>query len=626
MSIEKRGRQFVVDAAGVRLTWSESRLAWRLQRGRQIWEWAAPGRDALQVRAKRDVSLSLRAAKSVETRPFASQAMEGIVCHLSRFEGLPRGARIELTLTVAVEVATGDVVASVDGDLAGLLLRQLCWPGPIVLDDASSQETVIPFMQGVLIPGNWPHEIAGKQCDAQGRELYMPWWGQRRGKAGYLAILESDADAGCRVDHPRGGPTRVRPRWDGSLGRIGYPRVIRYAFFDRADYVSFCKHYRRHVIRQGRFVSLREKIGASPKVRRLIGSPVVHTNIAHNIHPESRYYSADNPARNSVAVPFRTRMEQLKALRQKGIDRLYVHLDGWGVHGYDSHHPDYLPPNKKAGGWKGLRELADTCHDLGYLLALHDQYRDYYHNAPSFDPANAIHDAEGKVSYWAIWYGGPQSVLCTRLAPAYVLANHQALQRRGIQVDGSYLDVFAVVRPDECFHPAHRMTRAECLQLRERCFAIIRDLEGVVSSEEPVDYAVPHLHLVHHGPYAAVGWILENDAELPAVPLWNLVYHDSLLLPWPAGAKSGGFGIPPGHCGAAHAALNGGMPYLSLEPSRSEIARAQRICKLHERVALEEMVDHKFLNAKGAKQRTAFGDGTVVTADVATGKWTMSRT
>ena len=621
MGIERRGRRYIVDAAGVRLTWDERRLTWQIHVGREMWESAPPTRDAVQVTARKDLSLALTDATEVRTTPLSSEALVGVVCQLSRSRGLPRGVGLELTLVLAIECATGDLVVTVDGKIRGARLRQLHWPGHVVFDDPHALESVLPFMQGVLLPGDWASEIAGKECVAQGRELYMPWWGQRRGNAGYLAVLETDADAGLTLHHPPGGPTRICPRWDGSLGDVGYPRVLRYSFFDRCDYVSLCKHYRQHVIRRGAFVSLRQKIEASPKVAGLIGSPVVHTSIAHEVHPESRYHKAEAPEKNRACVPFRTLAGQLEELQGKGVDRAYVHLDGWGVHGYDSHHPDYLPPNRQAGGWRGLRELTETCHRLGYLLALHDQYRDYYHNAPSFDPENAIRDADGEIPHWAIWYGGPQSVLCTRLAPAYVLRNHQALQEHGICVDGSYLDVFAVVQPDECFHPAHRMTRQDCMELRAQCFAIIRELEGIVSSEEPVDFAIPHLHLVHHGPYATVGWVLKDDADLPAVPLWNLVYHDALLLPWPAGDKPGGFGIPPGDSPAGYAALNGGMPYLSLNPSRREVTRAKRICKLHTRVALEEMVNHEFLNANRTQQRATFADGSVVTADARSGQW-----
>jgi hypothetical protein len=47
-----------------------------------------------------------------------------------------------------------------------------------------------------------------------------------------------------------------------------------------------------------------------------------------------------------------------------------------------------------AGGWEGMKRLAETCADLGYLFSLHDQYRDYYVDAPSYDPQFAIHEED----------------------------------------------------------------------------------------------------------------------------------------------------------------------------------------------------------------------------------------
>lgn len=624
MTIRRRGRLHIVDTAGARLTWDERRLTWALERGRQTWESAPPAADAIDAYAVREAILPMQNAAKITTTPWASAVHEGVVCRLSGFRGLPRGCRLELVLTVALEMDSGNLLVTIDGETEGLRLRRIRWPGPVTFAAGADQETVIPFMQGALIPGAWPRDVPGFDAVANGRALYMPWWGQRRGAAGYLAILETHADAGCRITHPPGGPTHIGPRWDGCLDRIAYPRSLRYAFFDRCDYVSFAKHYRRYVMRERRFVSLREKIAACPKVTRLIGAPVIHTTIAHDIHPRSRFHDASRPEANTACVSFRRRAAQLCALRARGIPRAYVHLDGWGRGGYDSHHPEPLPPHRKAGGWDGLRGLADTCRRIGYLLALHDQYRDYYHNAPTFSPANALQDAEGHAPLRCVWYGGPQSLLCARLAPAYVRRNHEALRRRGVRIDGSYLDCFAASSVDECFHPAHRMTRAECMALRQRCFGIIRDLEGIVSSEEPIDYAVPDLHLAHHGPYVIAGWVMKHDVELPVVPLWNLVYHDALMLPWAAAAGPGVPGIPPGDCAAAHAAINGGMSYLEIEPSREDVVRIRRLCRLHERVALEEMVSHEVLDAERTRQRTAFADGTVVTADVRRGTWQVS--
>lgn len=609
-----------IRAANLRLTWDDGTLALTVRSGRQTWRFApASPRSLCVTSGGNEIAVSLSDAKA-RTTPLANGALEGVVCRLERFRGLPPDAELEIVLTAVVEIATGELVFSLDGRSRNLTLQCIYWPGEIRFEDAAEQETVIPFMQGVIIPGRWDHEIPARDHRTNGR-LYMPWWAQRRGTAGYIAILETDADGGFHLQHPVGGPTRIAPRWDGSLGEIGYRRSIRYAFFERCDHVSLCKHYRRYLISRGRFVSLREKIQAAPRVGLLLGCPVIHVATAHNIHPLSHYYDKQNPAKNRQCIPFAVREQQLRKLKALGIRRAYVHLDGWGVDGYDSHHPDYLPPHAGAGGWAGLRQLADTCRRLGYLLALHDQYRDYYHNAASFNPEHAIRDDQGQVPYWHTWYGGPQSVLCASFAPAYVLCNHLALQDHGVAVAGTYLDVFASVHPDQCFHPEHRMTRRQCMEHRIRCFAAIADLEGIVSSEEPADFAVPHLHLVHHGPHATFEWVSGSKAEMPAAPLWSLVYHDALLLPWLAHREPGGWGIPAADRSVAHCALNAGMPYLDIQPSRKDVAGVKRLCALQRRVAFEEMVRHEFLDERHTLQKTVFADGTTVVADLATGAW-----
>ncbi|MCE9616072.1 MAG: hypothetical protein K8T26_17510 [Lentisphaerae bacterium] len=604
---------FTVEACGLELTWHEQELAWTVRQGREVWRTAASHDDLALA-----TTMSLRDASVVTTRRVSGGAFEGFTCALSGFAGQAGG--LAITLSIVIETATGDLVASVDAEEAGGGIQSLWWPGPVRFETPGDQETVFPLMQGMLLPGTWPHAWGAKELTVNHRLFYMPWWGQRRGAAGYVGIIEHDADAGCRLEHPAGGPTSVGPRWDASLGRLRYARRVRYRFFDRCDYVSMCKHYRAHVKRRGRFVSLREKIAARPALAGLIGAPVIHEGISYHIHPASDYYN--KLGANDWCVPFSERARQLRALKARGVARAYLHLDGWGVKGYDRAHPDYLPPNEEAGGWEGMRALSETCRELGYLLALHDQYRDYYKDAVSFSPDNALHDAAGQIPEQARWFGGPQSALCTMLAPAYVLRNHRQLQERGVLVDGTYLDVFAARIPDECFHPWHRMSRRDCLEARVRCFAIIRDLEGIVSSEEPLDFALPHLDLTHYGPYVIMELFLsKEDVQPPVAPLWNLVYHDALFIPWSIGAVTWSDGIPAGHAPAAHAALHGGMPYLSIEPTDDELARVKAHTDLHARVALEEMVSHAFLNEARTLQRAVYANGVSITADVVKGTW-----
>jgi hypothetical protein len=171
-----------------------------------------------------------------------------------------------------------------------------------------------------------------------------------------------------------------------------------------------------------------------------------------------------------------------------------------------------------------------------------------------------------------------------------------------------------VVPPDECYHPEHPATRIDCLRARAACLDFIRAQGGIVSSEEPADWAIPNLDLVHHGPFA----LEPNPGHGPAmgipVPLFNLVYHDALLLPWSLG--KGAWGIPETDLGYLHGLANAGLPYLSLQPGDEELVRVSTMAALNQRVGLLEMTNHAFLDNSYRRQRTTFADGTTITIDL----------
>ena len=316
------------------------------------------------------------------------------------------------------------------------------------------------------------------------------------------------------------------------------------------------------------------------------------------------------------------RVEQLRALEKSGVKQAYVHLDGWGFRGYDNLHPDILPPSPEAGGWEGLRALAQTCDNLGYIFALHDQYRDYYLDAKSYNERHTVVFENGQRYYGSTWYGGKQSILCSSLALGHVTKNYRSILNNNVKVRGAYLDVFAVVPPDECYNPEHPVTRTQCLQYRGDCFDFIRTQVGVVSSEEPADWAIPHLDLVHHAPFA----LSPNPGSGPAmgipVPLFSLVYHDALIIPWSLG--KGAWGIPENDSGYLHGLAHAGLPYLSIQPSEAELERVRTMCNLNKRLALIDMTDHKFLDENYRKQQTIFSDGTVVSIDLDNDTYTIA--
>lgn len=499
------------------------------------------------------------------------------------------------------------------------LVKKVVWPGPFIL---AGQEddcyTVLPLRQGILIPNRYPKPV---ETVFEGRfynmGYYMPWWAQIDGRSGVLAIAQTPWDGGCDLSHPAGGPTVLATAWHSSLGKMDYRRVLRLSFYKDCDYNTMCKAYRDYIYKLGYLFTLEQKAFRNPKIKKLIGSFIVTDNICIHIEPESAYYKPGQADYNDRLVTFQQMGEKLTELKKNGAQKVYFHMDGWGNKGYDNLHPDILPPCEAAGGWHGMGQLSSVCHNLDYLLALHDEYIQYYKKAPTYRDDQVICDTEGNIISDCIWFGGEQGFLCTQYALHYLQRNYTSIEEHGISVDGTYLDGFTAAPVLECAHPNHRMSRRECLELRRQCFARQTARGYLVSSEEAADAILYALDLVHHAPYARGQGEepLDTGAETKGipVPLHSLVYHDCIVVPWSPG--KGAAGIPLEEDGFLHGMLNGGLPYLPLDASQDTIERLRPMCKLHERVAFCEMIRHERLDKAGRRQRSTFSDGTTVEVD-----------
>ena len=491
-------------------------------------------------------------------------------------------------------------------------LKEVVYPAPLLAEEKGAY-AVVNTMQGQLIPADWPEEAGAKlPFDGQmcSESAYMPWWGEVTEEGSYLAWVRSPCDAKYTVSHPAGGPNRIYARHLPSLGKMRYQRTVSYYFLPAGStYVDLCRLYRSLSDEEGKPVTLREKATENENVERLIGCCVMHVAGKTHVTPDSRYYRADDPEKNESLVPFSHWEQRVRRLKAMGVDRLYLHQDGWGQPGYDNQHPDYLPPCRELGGWEGMQQLSDTMQELGYLFGIHDQYRDYYLDAPSYDPDNACQSADGSIYGHAIWAGGRQNYLCASLAPAYVRRNFEQLLSAGIRLQAAYLDVFTCNEADECANPRHRMTRKECLEYRARCFHYLTAHQIVPSSEEVNDWAMDSQVFCHWAPYLA-------GSAIP-VPLFNLTYHDCVMIPWKM--EAGEWGIPEGTTGFLHCLLNGGMPYMSDsaegEELKENIAKWRVVSELHLQVAKVKMTDHGFLTPDRKKQFSVFADGTRVTVD-----------
>lgn len=463
-------------------------------------------------------------------------------------------------------------------------------------------------------------------------DCYMPIWGRVCDGHSFTAIVETPYDACMFSAFGNHGAFVNSVHWMSSLGKLSYERKIKFIFHDNGDYNTAAKDYRQYLIDNGQFVSIDDKIKRNKNIKKLIGCSVLHHKIYSKINEKSKFYDK-NGTNETLYATFYERAQQIKKLKQCGLDKLYIHTDGWGKDGYDNNHPYILPPCEAAGGWDGLREFAKVSRDLGYIFALHDQYRDFYYSSPVFDMNKAVEKIDGSHPYCSIWDGGEHTFLCASQALEFVKKTYGELEEHGVDVQGAYLDVFSVMNGDECFNPNHKITRKVSIEYRAECFDYLNDKGFIMSSEEPAMQLLNHLALVHHGPFTLRPQENGQAVGIP-IPLGNLVFHDCIIVPW---NWFNNWGIPKGDNGDLYCALCAGMPYISpfgtglskvgtdnrtadtqlLDDDRlkEEIARVKPLAQLQEKLYNKEMLKHEFLGSY-RRQKATYSDGTTVTIDL----------
>ncbi len=604
--------KYKISGNRITLNYDPEELTCIIESENSIWEWCA----SPSVLLSDNTELTFNCAEC-KSEHYRTGVADGVKAVYSGFVN----TEITVHTFVWLNPSTDEINFEVrtEGD-RNLQIKQLRFPSPFSFGSDKGY-TVLPRMQGTLVPAGTTIKIADGRI--QERDGYMSFFGQVRNDTGYIAIYTTPWDAYYCLP----GCDTVQPYFVPSMGTMRYKRTMRFRFFDSGcNYVTIAKAYRAYIKETGQFVSLAEKIQRNPNVNKLIGSPIIHTGIATHISPESDYYTPNHPEKNDYYTSFDKCGEKLRKLRQNGLEKAYLHLDGWGNHGYDNLHPDPFPPHPAAGGTEGMKQLSDTCRELGYEFGIHDQYRDYYYDAPSFSFDNAILKTDGTHPFCSVWFGGPHSYLCTALAPEYVRRNYDEFERLGIKIEGAYLDVFSVVGLDECVSPDHPMTREQCVSYRRQCFDILSSRGIIPSSEETIDSIVPSIALCHHAPYFTEDLGSRTSEQMGIhIPLFNLVYHDAVVIPWfGVPGEKGGCGIPGNDSGFLHALLNGGTVYCPEDADADIIRSLAPALSLHKRVALQELVNHTFTDGSFRKQKSVFADGTSVDVDFDAGTYTVA--
>jgi hypothetical protein len=140
--------------------------------------------------------------------------------------------------------------------------------------------------------------------------------------------------------------------------------------------------------------------------------------------------------------------ENLRLLKDLGVDHLAIIQHVWQRYGYDVKLPDHMPANPQYGGADGMRLFGKTANDCGYLWSLHENYIDLYPDAPSYDPTARVLRADGTPS--PAWFNrgtGVQSygLKCNR-ALGYARDNSPKIHAE-YATTAAYLDVHTCVPP-----------------------------------------------------------------------------------------------------------------------------------------------------------------------------------
>jgi hypothetical protein len=137
-----------------------------IQTAQAIWNMAALDDSDVEAAGK---SFSLWSAGSKKVESFNTGYSVGMSIGLADF---PERPGFELCL--CINLIGNEIVFEIAAPGDTLDLDAINWPKPLQGIDGADALSVIPHMQGMLIPGDWPKEIKNRDL-VNSRSLYMPW-------------------------------------------------------------------------------------------------------------------------------------------------------------------------------------------------------------------------------------------------------------------------------------------------------------------------------------------------------------------------------------------------------------------------------------------------------------------
>jgi len=542
-------------------------------------------------------AVALANAETKTAKPTSRQGLEGFRVALSNWQG----SAAEVAISFLLPARTPDLIVRVEpGARGGDAVGQVSYPPPFTVRRRASEYAVLPLMQGILLPGTYTREWHVRH-EFNSCWLTMPWFGAVKDGSAYIAILTTRYDAAMQVDNPAGGPPTLNLIWLTSLGKLGYPREVRYTFFSRGNYVTLADAYRKFTQSLPAFKrNLSARRGELPLVGEVSKALWLDISLMEHIERHS------GPAIHVMSADFNARAKQLKRMKDLGLNKVVTRLMGWEVGGFAALCPDHLPPCPEAGGWDGLRGISQTCRQLGYVLGLHFNFFPLAKRAPSYDESKVIISQAGQPEEWWDDGTGLTQALSDRYGSDFAARTFKELRDHGVEVGSIYLDQYDAVELLEDFAASHPQTREQCAEYRAQVMKLARQHGAVVSSEYGADWAVPYLDQIFRVP----------PTEIPEgipVPLYNIVHGDRLIIRQAVNSPEEtlfciAFGFAP-RTGLARTARDD-------YPPESLVRQWQLPLSIYASHIGDRVVDHEFLSPDFQQFRTTFASGAKVEVDL----------
>jgi len=529
---------------------------------------------------------------------------------------------------------------------------------PPAFASEAGDRVIVPINQGISYPADVADPPLGIRNYYSGHGISMAFFaatedrllpsGEVTGKAAYMVLNETPDNSGIELLRTDNNLLTVRQAWGADRGRFGYARRIRIIFFDGGGHVAICKRYRRYAQERGLVVPFTEKQKQNPARGKRLGLLFGAANIwvlsgRFSDEHQTLYDEISGNYRPSLQTQQFMDAQQAiyRDMRTNGMDRLLIGA------GADEEHVRAI--NAIDGALSSRYDIYQDVMDP----ALYNNLTAIKHEWPKEAfPHDLRIDRNGRPAQgWKVPLKNPVvtdgktngwtscTQLCDRQALPYARQRITA-ELQAKPYSARFIDVTACSTWQECWSPAHPMTRSEA----RACKAQLLDISGkdfnlVFGSETGheafvpmcdyfegmislVNYRVPDsgrdmTKIWHDVPHKVATY---QTGEAYRLPLFELVFHDCVVSYWYWGDYNNKLPALWGKRDLFNA-LYGAPPMYVVTPDnwplfRERIFASYRIAEpVSKLTATSEMTEHRILTADRTVQQSAFANGVRVTVN-----------